>query len=75
MFLPYSQSVIPLIQSYLSLAYLEIYTVLAIFFSRFDLQLEQPTTGKDLAWSDRFAKAIKEVVKVKVLKDHWQSFG
>ncbi|KAJ5162339.1 cytochrome P450 [Penicillium capsulatum] len=56
----------------MNLAYLELYTVLAVFFNRFDLQLEESTAGRELAWSDRFAKAITEVVKVRVLKDHWE---
>lgn len=54
-----------------SLAYLEIYTVLAVFFCRFDMQLEHPAAGKDIGWSDHFAKSLKDTVRVKVVKDHW----
>lgn len=54
-----------------SLAYLEIYTVLAVFFCRFDMQLEHPAAGKEIGWSDHFAKSLKDTVRVKVLKDHW----
>ena len=54
-----------------SLAYLEIYTVLATFFSRFDMELLSPTTEEGLAWSDHGVAVFKSPLKVRIVTDHW----
>ncbi|OGE49313.1 hypothetical protein PENARI_c022G08547 [Penicillium arizonense] len=46
------------------LAYLEIYTVLATFFNRFDMELLSPTTEEGLAWSDHGVAVFKSPLKL-----------
>ncbi|KAJ5316840.1 hypothetical protein N7508_001348 [Penicillium antarcticum] len=54
------------------LSYLEIYTVLAIFFSRFDMELLSPSKDEGLAWSDHGVAVFKSPVKVRIVTDHWR---
>ncbi|KAJ5095320.1 hypothetical protein NUU61_004676 [Penicillium alfredii] len=53
-----------------NLAYLMLYSILAVQFSRFDMELFE-TTPKDMEIVDQFAPILKGVVKIKVNKDRW----
>lgn len=59
------------ISNIFSLAYLDIYVILAVLFSRFELQLESPTPEHGLVWSDQLAVMLKTPIKVNVLADRW----
>ena len=56
-----------------SLAYLEIYTTMALFFSRFDMILDYPAPGKELEWSDCLARRSKDFIKVRIIADKFSS--
>ncbi|RDW75369.1 trichodiene oxygenase-2 [Coleophoma cylindrospora] len=53
-----------------NLAYLELYTTIAVFFSRFEMELFD-TTASDMELIDVFAPITKNPVKVKILHDRW----
>nr|A0A1B2CTB6.1 RecName: Full=Cytochrome P450 monooxygenase penB; AltName: Full=Penigequinolones biosynthesis cluster protein B [Penicillium thymicola]ANY57880.1 PenB [Penicillium thymicola] len=54
----------------MTLAYHEIYTYLAIVFSRFDMELFN-TTDRDMEWRDHFFVKRKGVLKVRIVRDRW----
>lgn len=47
-----------------------LYSILAVQFSRFDMELFE-TTEKDMEIVDQFAPILTGVVKVKIIKDQW----
>jgi hypothetical protein len=55
-----------------SLSYLEIYTVLAVFFSRFEMEVVSPSTEEGLLWSDHGVTVFKSPLKVRIVTDHWR---
>ncbi|GFF48416.1 trichodiene oxygenase [Aspergillus udagawae] len=54
-----------------NLAYMMLYTSLAVFFSRLEMELYE-TTAVDMEIIDQFAPIIQGVVKVKITKDRWR---
>ncbi|KAJ5183167.1 hypothetical protein N7492_000783 [Penicillium capsulatum] len=52
------------------LAYLMLYSILAVQFSCFEMELFE-TTEKDVEIVDQFAPVLRGVVKVKITKDPW----
>ena len=56
-----------------SLAYLEIYVTMALFFSRFDMILDYPVPGKELDWADCLAKRSKDFIKVRIVADKFDT--
>lgn len=59
----------------MNLAYLEIYTTMALFFSRFDMILEYPAPGKELEWADCLARRSKDIIKVRITADKFFSYA
>jgi hypothetical protein len=55
-----------------SLSYLEIYTVLAVFFSRFEMEVVSPSTEEGLLWSDHGVTVFKSPLKVRIVTDYWR---
>lgn len=55
-----------------SLAYLEMYASLAYFFSRFEMTLFE-TDASSILSADRVTAKNKSQVKVKVIRDRWDS--
>lgn len=49
-----------------------LYTSLAVFFSRLEMELFE-TTPADMEIIDQFAPIIQGVVKVKITKDRWEN--
>lgn len=56
-----------------SLAYLEIYVTMALFFSRFDMELNYPAPGKELDWADCLARRSKDFIKVRIVADKFST--
>lgn len=54
-----------------SLAYMMLYTSLAVFFSRLEMELYE-TTAADMEIIDQFAPITQGVAKVKITKDRWR---
>ncbi|KAF9884279.1 hypothetical protein FE257_001909 [Aspergillus nanangensis] len=54
----------------ISLAYHEMYTFLAVLFSRFDMEIFETADG-DLEWRDYMFVRRKGPVKIRLLKDRW----
>lgn len=52
-----------------SLAYLEIYITMALFFSRFDMLLDYPLSGEELNWADCLVRKSKDFIKVRIVAD------
>ncbi|KAL8825714.1 MAG: hypothetical protein Q9191_004243 [Dirinaria sp. TL-2023a] len=53
-----------------NLAYMELYATMAVFFSRFEMELFE-TTESDMQITDQFAPIINSPVKVKIVHDRW----
>lgn len=56
-----------------SLAYLEIYVTMALFFSRFDMELNYPAPGKELDWADCLARRSKDFIKLRIVADKFST--
>ncbi|KAF9893894.1 hypothetical protein FE257_010064 [Aspergillus nanangensis] len=54
----------------MALAYHEIYTYLAVMFSRFDMELFDMVDG-DMDWCDHFFVKRKGVMKMRIVRDRW----
>lgn len=54
-----------------SLANMMLYTSIAVFFSRFEMELYE-TTAADMEIIDQFAPIIQGLVKVKITADRWR---
>ncbi|KAJ5728196.1 cytochrome P450 [Penicillium malachiteum] len=55
----------------MNLAYLKMYTMISVIFSRFDLRLVSPT-GPKLHYLDHALIEMKSAVEVEVLVDNWE---
>ncbi|KAJ5090176.1 cytochrome P450 [Penicillium argentinense] len=55
----------------MNLAYLEIYTTLALFFSKFEMRVDYPGVGEELDWGDSLARRSKDFIKVSILADRF----
>jgi len=49
---------------------MQLYSIMAVIFSRFELELYQ-TTASDMDIIDNFAPILRTPLKVKVVKDRW----
>jgi hypothetical protein len=49
-----------------------LYTNVAVFFDRFEMELFE-TTASDMFVIDQFAPRRRAPIKVKILKDRWES--
>jgi hypothetical protein len=49
---------------------MQLYSMMAVFFSRFEMELFN-TTAEDVEVYDLFAPIIKSPVKVKITRDRW----
>ncbi|WAO93392.1 Hypothetical protein NCS54_01093900 [Fusarium falciforme] len=54
-----------------NLAYMELYTTIAVFFSRFEMELYD-TKASDMEVIDRLAPVLKNPPKVKIIRDKWE---
>lgn len=50
---------------------MELYTTIAVFFSRFEMQLFE-TKASDMVVVDRLAPVLKSPPKVKIIRDRWE---
>ncbi|KAH8820751.1 cytochrome P450 [Xylogone sp. PMI_703] len=57
-----------------NLGYMMLYSSVAVFFSRFEMELYE-TTEADMEIIDQFAPIIKGTVKVKITQDRWKDFS
>ncbi|KAH7242784.1 cytochrome P450 [Fusarium tricinctum] len=54
-----------------NLAYMELYTTIAVFFSRFEMELFD-TKASDMAVVDRLAPVLMKPPKIKIISDNWK---
>lgn len=55
----------------LSIAYMELYAVLAYIFSHFTLDLVKDQSQKGIEWADRIVARATSNLKIKVVEDRW----
>jgi hypothetical protein len=46
---------------------------MALFFSRFDMELDYPASGKELDWADCLARRSRDFIKVRIVADKFST--
>jgi hypothetical protein len=56
-----------------SVAYMELYAVLAFIFSHFELEpVDKDQSQKGIQWADRIVARSTSSLRIKVVKDRWE---